>query len=568
MLQTIRARLVALVLAVALPLFGVLVWVFWAEIARVHNSARDLALRIAISIASDVRDANQRPRSLLQQMAQRPKIQHAVRGDCDSYFGIVDFYPQYLNLLQFDPAGNLVCSSTPAAADARYSSIADPLIKARVRQTHGRNIDTMVIPAKGKWILVLFQPLGNGQLALEEYLDLDVRPYPTGTVVTVVDGHGKVIARSPEIANWLGRDVRNNLGTISQHGHQGSAEARGIDGVPRQYGYTHINHSDWILYVGIPAGIARSQVRSLVIRGISAGIIICFVVLLFALQLATTINRPLHALARTAQRVAVEGYSGNVPADGPREVAVVGQAFNRMIASRSDAERALVDSRAQLEALSKKLLEVSEEERSRIAREIHDELGQLLTALNMDIGGLLRSAEPLKPEQKMMALRIRHALSETLSSVQRIASELRPAALDDFGLIAAVESEVRTFEERTGIECELSLPEDDTLSLGPDVDAAIYRIVQEAMTNVARHSDASRLEIRVRQQPDETLVEIRDDGKGIPASKLSDRNSLGVAGMRERARRIGATLEVEGIVGHGTIVSVRIPVKTAQTARS
>ena len=257
-----------------------------------------------------------------------------------------------------------------------------------------------------------------------------------------------------------------------------------------------------------------------------------------------------------------------MPADGPREVAVVGQAFNRMIASRSDAERALVDSRAQLEALSKKLLEVSEEERSRIAREIHDELGQLLTALNMDIGGLLRSAEPLKPEQKMMALRIRHALSETLSSVQRIASELRPAALDDFGLIAAVESEVRTFEERTGIECELSLPEDDTLSLGPDVDAAIYRIVQEAMTNVARHSDASRLEIRVRQQPDETLVEIRDDGKGIPASKLSDRNSLGVAGMRERARRIGATLEVEGIVGHGTIVSVRIPVKTAQTARS
>jgi len=246
---------------------------------------------------------------------------------------------------------------------------------------------------------------------------------------------------------------------------------------------------------------------------------------------------------------------------------VVAQAFNRMIASRSDAERALVDSRAQLEALSKKLLEVEEEERSRIAREIHDELGQLLTALNMDIGGLLRSAEPLNPEQKMMAHRIRQALSETLSSVQRISSELRPAALDDFGLIAAIESEVHAFEERTGIECDLLLPE-DALPLGPDVDVAINRIVQEAMTNVARHSRATRLEIRVRQRPGEMLVEIRDDGEGISSAKLADRNSLGIAGMRERARRIGATLEVEGIEGHGTIVSVRVPMKAAQTASS
>ena len=210
---------------------------------------------------------------------------------------------------------------------------------------------------------------------------------------------------------------------------------------------------------------------------------------------------------------------------------------------------------------------MEEEERSRIAREIHDELGQLLTALNMDIGGLLRSAEPLDAEQKMMARRIRQALTETLSSVQRISSELRPAALDDFGLIAAIESEVHTFEERTGIECDLSLPE-DAVPLGPEADVAIYRIVQEAMTNVARHSHASRLEIHVRQRPDEVLVEIRDDGEGISCAKLTDRNSLGIAGMRERAKRIGAILEVEGTEGHGTIVSVRVPIKSAQTATS
>src|SRR5437763_10152497 len=161
--------------------------------------------------------------------------------------------------------------------------------------------------------------------------------------------------------------------------------------------------------------------------------------------------------------------------------------------------------------------------------------------MNMDNGGLLKSAEPLSSEQKTMARRIRQALGETITSVQRIAAELRPAALDDFGLVAAIESDVQQFEERTGIECDLSFP-DDAISLGPDVDAAIYRIVQEAMTNVARHSDATRMEIRLRRRPEETLVEIRDDGKGIASHKLRARTSLGIAGMRERASRIGGTL--------------------------
>src|SRR5206468_2455288 len=242
----------------------------------------------------------------------------------------------------------------------------------------------------------------------------------------------------------------------------------------------------------------RAAVRSLIVRGLSAGMIIFAVVLLLALRLARTIKSPLDVLAGAAKRVADAGYVGQVPADGPREIAVVAQAFNHMIESRSEVETAL-------EALSKKLLDVQEEERSRIAREIHDELGQLLTALKMDIGGLLISAEPLNPDQKMMARRIRQALTQTISSVQRISAELRPAALDDFGLIAAIESDVHTFEERTGVECDLSLPE-DAVPLGPEADVAIYRIVQEAMTNVARHSHASRLEIHVRQRPDEVLV--------------------------------------------------------------
>ena len=571
MFRSIRSRLLGLVVSVALPLFGVLTWVLWAEISRVHNSARDLALRIAVSSAADIRSANERPRALLKRMADRSKIRRAEAHDCDPYFDIVDFYPQYLNLLLYDLEGNLVCSATPSRADAALTAMAEPIIRTHLRNSGASSFQTLVLPIRGKWIAVLFEPVLEGTrlkgiLALEEYLDLDVNAYPNGTVVTIIDGRGRVVARSPEGVDWVGRNIgATSLGRMALEGRESRAEARGIDGVLRQYGFTRVEGSDWRVFVGIPAGVARAAVRLLLQRGIAAGLLIFLVMLLFALQLAARIKTPLDGLAHAAQRVAEEGYSGRVPAEGPREIAVVGQAFNRMIESRSDAERAVIESRAQLEALSKKLLEVQEEERSRIAREIHDELGQLLTALNMDIGGLLKSAEPLSAEQTTMTRRIRQALTETMSSVQRIASELRPAALDDFGLVAAIESDAQTFEQRTGIECDLSFP-DDSVSLGADVDAAIYRIVQEAMTNVARHSDASRLEIRLRKRPDEMLVEIRDDGKGLPSPKLRDRTSLGIAGMRERARRIGATLEVQGIEGQGTIVSVRIPLQPLHAA--
>jgi signal transduction histidine kinase len=121
---------------------------------------------------------------------------------------------------------------------------------------------------------------------------------------------------------------------------------------------------------------------------------------------------------------------------------------------------------------------------------------------------------------------------------------------------------VRVFERRTGIECELSF-EQDELSLGSDIDAAVYRIVQEAMTNVARHSNASRMEIRLRRRPRELLVDIRDDGRGIALQEIADSRSLGLVGMRERARGIGGELEVEGTPGRGTIVSLRVPLPDA-----
>jgi signal transduction histidine kinase len=227
-------------------------------------------------------------------------------------------------------------------------------------------------------------------------------------------------------------------------------------------------------------------------------------------------------------------------------------AFNDMVTSRADAERQMHESERNLKALSDRLINIQEQERTRIARELHDDLGQSLTALKMDVGALLKEtgATPLRD-------RILTTLDRTVSAVQRISSELRPSVLDDLGIVAAIESESRLFEERTGVECELSLPE--TLDVDPAIATVIYRIFQEALTNVSRHSNAARVEVRLRQRGDDVFLDVRDDGIGLNDAQIEASSSLGLIGMRERADLVGGSVTFTGVPSRGTIISVRLP---------
>jgi len=304
--------------------------------------------------------------------------------------------------------------------------------------------------------------------------------------------------------------------------------------------------------------VATASLRSLILRGIVAGLLVVTILVIAGFRLSRSIERPLAALAAAAQRVEDSGYSSSVPTEGPREVALVGEAFNRMVARRADAEDALHVSMDQLELLSNRLLVLQEEERTRIAREIHDDLGQRLTALKIDVGGLIQ-ALPEGANLDSMVGRIRNNLDDTVTSIRRIAGGLRPPVLDDFGFLAAIEADIRQFEERTGIECELSLP-DEGPWIPPEVETTAYRIVQEAMTNVARHANATRVEIRLRLFADHVVLDVRDDGRGNNGRGIDRAAGLGIIGMQERARLIGAVFDIQSVAGKGTIVSLRIPI--------
>ena len=229
---------------------------------------------------------------------------------------------------------------------------------------------------------------------------------------------------------------------------------------------------------------------------------------------------------------------------------------------RLAAETALRASNRQLHHLAGRLQAVQEEERTRIAREIHDELGQLLTGLKMDLRAMEQELEQMADVRLNPILD--HAVSATeitdalARSVHHIAAELRPAILDRLGLVTALNHEMEQFQQRTGIICRLTAPETDPPL--PDAAAtALFRICQEAMTNVARHAGATAVEIEFRHPPGEIVLEIRDNGQGIQPSDLADPRSLGVLGMQERARQLGGDVTFSARATGGTVVTVRIP---------
>ncbi len=565
---SIRWWLGALVAGAVLPLLLLLIWIYGTQVRREEQDARETALQIARTTASRMRLLHTDSLALMRDMAARPRIRDLDRAPCDPLFVIVDFFPQYADLLLFDRAGSLVCGAQPAPEDRAVSDLARQWIAATLRDG-GLPPGTPVIrPLGNRWVSVLSVPVRgaeggvNGTLVLVQLPEALATPLPPDAVMTILDRRGTIVARSTDPHRWTGRNVRGmSVADLALHRGDGTAEAIGVDGVSRQYGFSAVPELGWHIYVGIPTATVMQPVRQMFVRGAAGGAAIIILVAGLAVLLARAVERPVAALSRAAEQAAA-GAFGKAGIAGPSEIAQLGETFNTMLARRLEAEQRLIEGERDRKALSDRLLLVQEEERTRIARELHDDLGQSLTALKMDVGGLLLMTPPSAASEPLRN-RIARTLDEMVTSVQRISSELRPSVLDDLGLLAAIEAEASRFEQRTGIECELSLPGDTELRMKGAAVTVIYRIVQEALTNVSRHANATRVELRLRQRSDELLLEIRDDGRGITAEEVRDPFSLGLIGMRERAALAGGTVHFEGVTGRGTIVSVRIPPATS-----
>jgi two-component system sensor histidine kinase UhpB len=232
------------------------------------------------------------------------------------------------------------------------------------------------------------------------------------------------------------------------------------------------------------------------------------------------------------------------------------------ITDRRQAEKELHRSRELLRSLSHHLQTAREEESKRIAREIHDELGQQLTVLKMDISWLSRRVDPEEEGAKKFLQKLdsmSDLVDKTIQTVQKITAELRPGLLDDLGLVPAIEWLAQEFENQTNIPCRIQLF-CELVDIDPDCSTAIFRISQEALTNVARHAKATRVSISLKEENDSLVLKINDNGRGIEADDVFAPSSLGLMGMRERIRPFGGELKITGMPNKGTSLTVTLPV--------
>lgn len=314
-------------------------------------------------------------------------------------------------------------------------------------------------------------------------------------------------------------------------------------------------------------GLSEGRLSRAVARRIWAIVIVASVVLviglLVAYALATLLTRPILKLVEMTKAIGRGDLRWRAPIWAKDEIGELGDAFNTMTA---ELERSWEEIRRKEEVrtrLLERVISAQEEERRRIARELHDETGQSLTSLALGLQAM-EGVESLE-EVKVRTAELRSLVAKTLEEVHLLARALRPSILDDLGLVAALERSVKGYEAATGLHIDFYAQGLDGRRLSPHLETALYRIVQEALTNVVKHAQARNVSVLLERRGRAVVAVVEDDGRGFDVAEVrrsqGEDKGLGLIGIEERASLLGGTLTVESRPGMGTTVVVEIPLE-------
>ncbi|WP_179393660.1 HAMP domain-containing sensor histidine kinase [Carboxydothermus ferrireducens] len=319
--------------------------------------------------------------------------------------------------------------------------------------------------------------------------------------------------------------------------------------------------------LNLRAGYVRvgltEQTINVFISGINRTIIwltlaVSFLGLFISYILAYLITSPLNRLRHSIKAVEQGNFNQEVRLFGLKdEVGELAYAFNQMLARLKQANDELMQKEKQRQMLLKKVIFAQEEERKRISRELHDEIGQALTSILISLKYL---EGHLPEEQRHLLTDIRNLTAQTIDELKDLALSLRPSVLDNLGLLPAIKNLVRHWENRYGLTINLHLNLPSNFKLRNEAESSLYRVVQEALTNIARHAMASRVRLVFRIKNENLILKIADNGRGFSLNPVSEK-SLGLIGMIERISLLGGNLQILSKPGKGTMVKIQLPLK-------
>jgi len=583
---SLRIRLIFLILIAVVPALAVMLYTAWEQRQLDVIHIRERMAHLTKLEAREERQILEGGRQILQAMAHFLQRSDGDPVSCASFFSsLLEHYQRYANLGAVKPDGHVFCSAVPLSGPANASdrvwfqrtmasrdfTFGDYQI-GRITKKPVLVLSYPASSADGKILAVVFAALKLEWLnSLELYKQADL---PAGTTITKMDADGVVLAHQPRPGSWSGQQfpVEGVRQAVLQQG-RGLVEATSPEGVSSIYIFDPISgweHRKVYLILGVPKKVAYANSNRILLRNMTGmGIIAVAAMMAAWFGVEKVIVKPVNAMVKATGEFAAgnlsirSGMSG-----GLDELDQLASAFDQMAerleqrqAERDRAEREIRKSREQLRNLSAHLQSVREEERTRMAREIHDELGQGLTALKMDVSWLNRRFLEEDATFKKKLTSMEEVIDRTIQTVQKLSGELRPGILDDLGLAAAIEWQAEEFQNRTGIECEISLSPEETV-LNRDQSTTMFRIFQETLTNVIRHARATKVEVRLEEQNGSIVLEVTDNGRGITEAEISDPKSFGLIGMRERVDFLDGELDIVGSPGMGTRIMVTLPLKT------
>ena len=396
---------------------------------------------------------------------------------------------------------------------------------------------------------------------------------PQGSTLLQIDDSGGILTYDPHLHKWT-EPVKFDQSIVQWilKKETGVRKSIGDDGVSRIYAFTSVPSPLKVrrLYIAleIPQKIAFADSERVFIRNI---ILIGFfaVLAIFMVWWASDVLvlRRINTMVQASRKLAKGNLSTRIEAiRGSDELSHLARVFNDMAAALElrevrdqEAKEALRRSRKQLRDLASYLQDVREQERTRIAREIHDDFGQSLTILKMDLSWLKKHIIQDQPQVQNKIDSMFKVIDASLQTLHTVSSELRPVILDDFGLESAIEWQVEEFQNRTGVRCRVDSSVVD-LDLTKEQSTAIFRIFQEALTNIMRHSGATEVDVRLEMNEDILILEVADNGRGITEAEIINSRSFGLLGIKERLYPWNGQADFIGHPNKGTRVIVRVPI--------